>query len=133
LHEVLLYLRAQTGHDFEHYKRATVLRRVARRLQVNSLESIPSYLEFLRRHPLEARALLQDLLIGVTNFFRDQDSFAALEANIPKRFAGKKTEELIRVWVPGCATGEEAYSIAMLLSEHAERHALLPARSHLLP
>src|SRR5712691_4314225 len=93
----------------------------ARRLQVNSLESIPSYLEFLRRHPLEARALLQDLLIGVTNFFRDQDSFAALEANIPKRFAGKKTEELIRVWVPGCATGEEAYSIAMLLSEHAER------------
>ena len=88
--EVLTHLRAQTGHDFSHYKRATVLRRIARRLQVNSLESIPQYLEFLRKHPAEARALLQDLLIGVTHFFRDRESFAALEANIPQLFAGKK-------------------------------------------
>jgi len=121
LGEVLAHLRAQTGHDFSHYKRATVLRRVARRLQVNSLETIPQYLEFLRQHPAEARALLQDLLIGVTHFFRDQESFAALEANIPQLFAGRRKEDQIRVWVAGCATGEEAYSIAMLLCEHAER------------
>src|SRR5436190_15263183 len=68
LGEVLAHLRAQTGHDFSHYKRATVLRRVARRLQVNSIETIPQYLEFIRKHPAEARALLQDLLIGVTHF-----------------------------------------------------------------
>ena len=121
LGEVLGHLRAQTGHDFSHYKRATVLRRVARRLQVNSIETIPQYLEFLRQHPAEARALLQDLLIGVTHFFRDQESFAALEANIPQLFAGKRSEDQVRVWVAGCATGEEAYSIAILLCEHAER------------
>ena len=119
--EVLAHLRAQTGHDFSHYKRATVLRRIARRLQVNSLERIPEYLEFLRRHPAEARALLQDLLIGVTHFFRDQESFHALAANIPQLFAGKRREDHVRVWVVGCATGEEAYSIAMLLCEHAEK------------
>jgi two-component system CheB/CheR fusion protein len=121
LQEVLTHLRGQTGHDFTNYKRATVLRRVARRLQVNSLETIPDYLEFLRTHPAEAGALLQDLLIGVTHFFRDQAAFTALEANVPQLFAGKTKEDQIRVWVAGCATGEEAYSIAMLLCEHAER------------
>ncbi len=119
--KVLADLRAQTGHDFAHYKRATVLRRIARRLQVNSLESIPQYLEFLRQHAAESRALLQDLLIGVTHFFRDREAFAALEAHIPQLFAGKKPEDHVRVWVPGCATGEEAYSIAILLCEHAAR------------
>jgi two-component system, chemotaxis family, CheB/CheR fusion protein len=121
LRDVLTYLRAQTGHDFSHYKRATVLRRVARRMQVNSLETILQYRDFLRHHPAEARALLQDLLIGVTHFFRDHDAFAALEANIPQLFAGRREQEQIRIWVAGCASGEEAYSIAMLLFEHAER------------
>jgi two-component system, chemotaxis family, CheB/CheR fusion protein len=119
--EVLADLRAQTAHDFSHYKRATVLRRIARRLQVNSLESIPQYLGFIRTHPVETRALLQDLLIGVTHFFRDRDAFAALESHIPQLFAGKKKDDQIRVWVAGCASGEEAYSIAMLLCEHAGR------------
>jgi two-component system CheB/CheR fusion protein len=119
--EVLLDVRAQTGHDFTHYKRATILRRIARRMQVNSIESIPEYLEFIRTHPIETRALLQDLLIGVTHFFRDREAFAALEANVPQLFAGKKKDDEIRVWVAGCATGEEAYSVAMLLCEHAQR------------
>ncbi len=119
--KVLAGVRAQTGHDFSHYKRATVLRRIARRLQVNSLESIPQYLEFIRTHPAEGRALLQDLLIGVTHFFRERDAFAALEANLPQLLAGKKADDELRVWVAGCASGEEAYSIAMLLSEHANR------------
>ncbi|MEN3368596.1 MAG: two-component system, chemotaxis family, CheB/CheR fusion protein [Verrucomicrobiota bacterium] len=149
LRDVLAYVRSQTGHDFSHYKRATVLRRVARRMQVNSVETIPHYRDFLRTHPVEARALLQDLLIGVTHFFRDQDSFAALEANIPQLFAGRREKDQIRVWVGGCATGEEAYSIAMLLCEHAERlekppsiqvfatdldeHAIQDARAGLYP
>lgn len=149
LRDVLAYLRAQTGHDFSHYKRATVLRRVARRMQVNSVEVIPDYRNFLRTHPAEARALLQDLLIGVTHFFRDQESFAALAANIPQLFAGRRETEQLRVWVAGCASGEEAYSIAMLLCEHAERldnppafqifasdldeHAIQDARAGLYP
>ncbi|MEO6870600.1 MAG: PAS domain S-box protein [Chthoniobacterales bacterium] len=121
LRDVLAILRRQTGNDFSHYKRATLLRRIARRLQVNSMESIPEYLEFLRQHPPEAIELHRDLLIGVTHFFRDRAAFAALEANIPQLFAGKTKNEQLRVWVAGCATGEEAYSIAMLLCEHAER------------
>jgi two-component system CheB/CheR fusion protein len=125
--EVLADVRAQTGHDFTHYKRATVLRRIARRLQVNSIESIPKYLEFIRTHPVETRALLQDLLIGVTHFFRDRDAFAALEAHIPQLFAGKKKDDEVRAWVAGCATGEEAYSVAMLLCEHANRLENPPA------
>ena len=119
--QVLSDLRAQTGHDFTHYKRATILRRIARRMQVNSLESIPQYVGFIRTHPMETRALLQDLLIGVTHFFRDRDAFAALEAHIPQLFAGKKKDDEVRVWVTACATGEEAYSVAMLLCEHCNR------------
>lgn len=120
---VLKYVRLHTGHDFGHYKRATVLRRIARRLQVNSLETIPRYLEFLRQHPAEVRALLHDLLIGVTHFFRDRAAFAAFEANVPQLFAGKKHADELRVWITGCSTGEEAYSVAMLLCEHAEKLA----------
>lgn len=118
---VLKHLRAHTSHDFSHYKRATILRRVARRLQVNSIDSIPRYLEFLRGHPAEVRALLSDLLIGVTHFFRDHAAFAALDANVSQLFAGKEREDEVRVWVCGCATGEEAYSMAMLLCEYADR------------
>jgi two-component system, chemotaxis family, CheB/CheR fusion protein len=124
LASVLGYLHAQTGHDFSSYKRATVLRRVARRLQVNSLKSIPEYVEFLRTRSAEVPALLADMLIGVTHFFRDCEAFAALEAHIPQLFMGKGTADQVRVWVPGCSTGEEAYSIAMLLCEHAGK---LPA------
>lgn len=124
---VLKHVRAHTGHDFDHYKRATVLRRIARRMQVNSIDSIPRYLDFLRHHTTEARALLHDLLIGVTHFFRDQASFVALEANVPQLFAGRKHNDELRVWVTGCATGEEAYSIAMLLCEHAEKLAEPPS------
>ena len=119
--EVLAQVREQTGQDFSHYKRATVLRRIARRMQVNSIETVPQYLTFVRERVPEPHALLHDLLIGVTHFFRDPKSFAVLEQNIPQLFAGKRKEDEIRVWIAGCATGEEAYSIAILLCEHAER------------
>ena len=118
LRELLAYVRSQTGRDFVNYKRATVLRRVARRMSVNGVEDLDSYLGFVRTHPGEAGALLKDLLISVTNFFRDRHTFDALESNLPRLFDGKGGDDSIRVWVAGCATGEEAYTIAILLSEH---------------
>lgn len=128
LRNILLTLRARTGHDFSHYKRATVLRRIERRLQVNQTPDLPAYLNFLRAHQDETPALLRDMLISVTNFFRDHEAFEALEREvIPRLFAGKTPADQVRVWVAGCATGEEAYSIAMLLSEHAAGLAHPPA------
>ncbi|MGJ7543344.1 PAS domain S-box protein [Variovorax sp. LT1R16] len=118
-HDLLAFVRDRTGRDFDDYKRATVLRRIGRRMQINGMRDLPSYLECLRSRPGEIGALVQDMLISVTNFFRDADSFAALQARVPALFHDKGPEDVIRVWVVACATGEEAYSIAMLLSEHA--------------
>ncbi|XDF33554.1 PAS domain S-box protein [Paracidovorax avenae] len=119
LREVLALLRHRTGRDFGDYKRATVVRRVGRRMQVNGIGTMSGYLDCLRTRPGEAGALLQDLLISVTNFFRDPVAFAALESHLPLLFQGKTGADTLRVWVAGCATGEEAYSIAMLLAEYA--------------
>ena len=129
LQEILQLLNARTGHDFSHYKRATVLRRIKRRLQVRTLKDIPAYRDYLRENPDETDALLQDMLISVTNFFRDREAFGTLEREVIPGLVARYTQseqqtgEQIRVWVPGCATGEEAYSIAMLLHEEAARHA----------
>lgn len=119
LRDVLLFVKAKTGRNFSDYKRATVIRRISRRMQVNGIESMHEYLSFLRTHGGEAGALVQDLLISVTNFFRDPEAFAVLEENIPKLFEDKTAKDAVRVWVPASATGEEAYSIAILLLEHA--------------
>ncbi|MDQ3813924.1 MAG: PAS domain S-box protein, partial [Armatimonadota bacterium] len=129
LQAVLKFVREQTGHDFSQYKRATLLRRIARRLQLHGLENLPSYMEFLHAHPEEAGALLQEILISVTNFFRDAEAFHALRDEVlPRLFAGGRgADNPVRVWVPGCATGEEAYSLAMLFCEHIEAHNV-PAR-----
>ena len=122
LQGILAQTRIQTGHDFSFYKRATVLRRIGRRLQVNGCGDLVSYLDFLRRHPAEAAELLSDLLISVTQFFRDTDAWAALEQGvIPRLFESKGADGEVRAWVCGCATGEEAYSLAILLAEQAER------------
>ena len=119
LRDVLAFLRARTGRDFSYYKRATIVRRVSRRMQVNALEDLPSYLSFLRTHPGESGALLQDLLISVTNFFRDRESFQALERLIPGLLKNKKSSDYVRIWSPACATGEETYSLALMALEHA--------------
>jgi two-component system CheB/CheR fusion protein len=116
---VLAALRSRTGHDFSLYKRATVLRRVDRRLRFNGVSSIEDYLTVLQSSETEAEALLRDLLISVSSFFRDPDAFEALGALAPKLFEGKGPADAVRVWVVGCATGEEVYSIAMVLAEHA--------------
>ncbi|MGI4778836.1 MAG: PAS domain S-box protein [Janthinobacterium lividum] len=117
-HKVLEVVHRRTSRDFRNYKRATVLRRLGRRMQVNGVKTLDAYLECLGTRSGEAGALLQDMLVSVTNFFRDPQCFGALEAGIPELFAQKTPGEAMRVWVMACATGEEAYSIAMLMSEH---------------
>jgi two-component system CheB/CheR fusion protein len=119
LRDVLNFLRTRTGRDFSHYKRATVLRRLGRRMQVNGVDNLGAYLNALRTRPGECAALLQDLLISVTNFFRDPECFEALAQHVPALFENKSASDVVRVWVVACATGEEAYSVAMLLHEHA--------------
>jgi two-component system CheB/CheR fusion protein len=118
-------LREQVGHDFAGYKDRTFLRRVQRRMQVLQLTDTDAYLNRLRQEPDEAQLLFRDLLIGVTGFFRDTEAFEALERlAIPRLFEAKGAGDAVRVWVPGCATGEEAYSLAILLREQIDR---LPA------
>lgn len=121
LKKVFVILRVQTGHDFSQYKPSTIHRRIQRRMAVHQIESIDNYVTFLQQTPQEVAALFRDLLIGVTNFFRDHEAFQTLEKlAIPKLFEGKPAGSVIRVWSVGCSTGEEAYSIAILLQEHIE-------------
>lgn len=119
LTQIFAALRGRTGHEFGLYKRATVLRRLERRLRFNGLKSLKEYLPLLRSSEAESRALVRDLLISVSGFFRDPEAFDALSGVIPSLFEGKGPDDVVRVWVVGCATGEEAYSIAILLAEHA--------------
>ena len=120
LRQVLNHLRVRTGHDFSKYKRSTVLRRIARRMQVTRSSDLPGYLEVLGENGEEAQALLSDLLISVTTFFRDPEAFNTLRKSVlAKLFESRGPADSVRVWVCGCATGEETYSIAMLLLEEA--------------
>ncbi len=122
LQAIFAHLRQRTAHDFAHYKRATILRGLARRLQVTGQATLPEYAGYLRQSPDEVQALLRDFLISVTQFFRDTEAFEVLERDtIPALFHDKGPSDQVRVWVAGCATGEEAYSIAMLLCEHRDR------------
>jgi two-component system CheB/CheR fusion protein len=121
LQKIFVLVRAQTGHDFSQYKPSTLHRRIERRMAVHRIEAIDGYVKYLQQTPAEVEALFRDLMIGVTQFFRDPDAFQALEKDIiPRLFAGKPAGAVIRVWSPGCSTGEEAYSIAMLLLEHMQ-------------
>jgi two-component system CheB/CheR fusion protein len=121
LKKICVLLRAQTGHDFSLYKQSTMVRRVERRLAVHQIDRLDGYVRYLQQNPAEGEALFRDLLIGVTNFFRDPEAFKALEEKvIPQLFAGKPAGAVIRVWSPGCSTGEEAYSLAILLQERME-------------
>jgi two-component system, chemotaxis family, CheB/CheR fusion protein len=120
LQDVLTLLRVRTGHDFSNYKAATLRRRVERRLHVRNMRSLGEYAQLIRHEPDEAVALMRELLISVTHFFRDADTWELLgQKIIPRLFVNKTAQDQVRAWVPGCATGEEAYSLAMLLTEHA--------------
>ncbi len=126
LAQIVRHLHTRSGHDFARYKRATVLRRIGRRMQVQRQDTLRDYVGFLRDHADETRALFADLLISVTSFFRDPEAWEALATQVIPRLldeseSGAAGEGRLRVWVPGCATGEEAYSIAILLLEEAAR------------
>ena len=121
LQKIFILLRTQTGHDFSQYKTSTIHRRIQRRLAVHQIETIEGYVKYLQQSPVEVGALFNDLLIGVTSFFRDPEAFAALEQQIiPKLLASKPAGTAIRIWSPACSTGEEAYSLAILLQERME-------------
>ena len=118
LDQVLALLRTQAELDFRCYRKKTLLRRTRRRMGLNQIDRLPDYLAFLQAYPGEVKRLANDLLISVTSFFRDRDAFQVLETQVvPDLVGDRKADEALRVWVPGCATGEEAYSIAMLLLE----------------
>lgn len=117
IHSLLL---RRAGHDFSQYKESTIMRRLERRMKALQIQTVEQYVQALERKPEEADRLFNDLLIGVTQFFRNPEAFDALEAQvIPELFAGKEASDQVRACVVGCASGEEAYSIGMLLSEHA--------------
>ncbi len=121
LEKIFHLLYRQTGHDFSGYRRNTIVRRVERRMSVHQIDSLADYVRYLQLTRGEVDALFRDLLIGVTNFFRDTEIFEQIQNQvIPRIFTGKTTGSVIRVWVPGCSTGEEAYSLAILLRERME-------------
>lgn len=120
LRKIFARLYAETGHDFSDYKRSTVRRRLQRRMAVQQAPTLSAYLEDLQ-DPEETQALFREFLISVTNFFRGPDDFDALaESILPDLFEGKGPDDQVRVWAAGCATGEEAYSMAILLDEYAQ-------------
>ncbi len=121
LKKIFILLRSQTSHNFSQYKPSTIHRRIARRMAIQQVDNIEDYVKLLQQAPREVEALFRDLLIGVTNFFRDPEAFEVLEMQIiPKLFVGKAVGSVIRVWSTGCSTGEEAYSLAILLLERME-------------
>jgi two-component system CheB/CheR fusion protein len=117
LRAIFMALRRASGIDFTQYKIGTVRRRLLRRMALHRLTEITSYLKYLREQPSEASALAQDLLIHVTRFFREPESFQALAAHALPEIVHERSSDPIRIWVPGCATGEEAYSVAITLTE----------------
>ncbi|MDO9053970.1 MAG: chemotaxis protein CheB [Gallionella sp.] len=121
INRILMQLRSATGHDFSQYKKSTIGRRIERRMSMHNIASQEVYARYLREHPAETGKLFKELLINVTNFFRDPEAFDALKKDVlPLLLAEKPEDYVFRAWVAGCATGEEAYSIAILLREHMD-------------
>jgi two-component system CheB/CheR fusion protein len=128
LDRIVQVLHRETGVDFSQYKSNTLYRRVTRRVVLHRLGGLPEYLQFLESNPPDVAALQQDILIGVTSFFRDRDAFAALQSTVmPRLFKGRLPDEPVRIWVLGCSSGEEAYSLAIALTEVAEAAGRIPA------
>lgn len=121
LNKIMMTLRSKTGHDFSLYKQSTIKRRIERRMTVHNIEDTNIYARYLNEHTDEVKHLFKELLINVTSFFRDTEAFAVLKKDIlPRLFEDKPENYIFRVWSPGCSTGEEAYSIAMLFREYMD-------------
>ena len=123
LEKIIILLRTYTGNDFSLYKKNTVYRRIERRMAVHKIERISSYVHFLQENPKEATILFKELMIGVTNFFRDAPVWEKLKETIfPNIFSTLQEGSVLRAWVPGCSTGEEAYTLAMIFKEALEKN-----------
>lgn len=121
LQKIFVLVRDQTGSDFSEYKSSSVLRRVERRMNLRSFDDMADYVDYLQKNPAEVDLLFKELIIGVTNFFRDPEAFAILKESIIRKLRGHHQHQTIfRAWCPGCATGEEAFSIAILIRECLE-------------
>ncbi|GAC1587854.1 MAG: chemotaxis protein CheB [Hymenobacter sp.] len=120
LQKIFLLIRAQTGHDFSFYKRNTVFRRIERRMNAHQIQEFTHYVRFLQENPPEVDALFKELLIGVTKFFRDREAFEQLQARLLPLLRQKPADSTVRVWAPGCSSGEEAYSLAITLLENLD-------------
>jgi two-component system CheB/CheR fusion protein len=122
LSDIFSLIESRSGYDFSPYKTSTIWRRIRHRIQIRQAESLSEYVQLLDADPSESHSLVRDFLISVTNFFRDREAFETLEHTVVSQlFEDKSSGDSVRVWVPGCATGEEAYSLLMLLREHARR------------
>ncbi|MBU0680672.1 MAG: PAS domain-containing protein [Proteobacteria bacterium] len=118
LQKIFILLRATTGHDFSLYKKNTICRRIERRMHVHQIDNIMDYVRYLQTSDREISTLFKELLIGVTNFFRDPEAFEILKnIYLPELLKNKPDDYVLRVWVPGCSSGEEAYSVAIILQE----------------
>jgi two-component system CheB/CheR fusion protein len=121
MRRIMMLLRSKTGNDFSLYKQSTIKRRIERRMGVHNLTSFEGYARYLQENPAEIQILFKEMLINVTSFFRDPEAWAALSKEVlPLLFENKPENYIFRIWVPGCASGEEAYSIAMLFREYME-------------
>ncbi len=124
LHRIFTLLRQASGVDFTHYKPPTIRRRLHRRMVLHKIGGVEEYIKFLEAHPPEIQKLFQDILINVTRFFRDPQSFLALESTVfPNIIESRRDDSPIRLWVPGCSTGEEAYSLCIALLDHLGENA----------
>ncbi|MFO0754533.1 MAG: CheR family methyltransferase, partial [Thermodesulfovibrionales bacterium] len=121
LQKIFILIRAQTGHDFSLYKQNTILRRIERRMAIHQIEDLSHYVRYLRENAHEVEALFRELLIRVTNFFRDPEAFETVKKEVVPHLLGNRSYDApVRIWVPGCSTGEEAYSLAILFREHMQ-------------
>ena len=125
LEKIIILLRTQTGNDFSQYKKNTLYRRIERRMSIHQINKIASYVRYLQENPNEIEILFKELLIGVTNFFRDANVWEYFRDKVlPNMFAELQHGQILRAWVPGCSTGEEAYSLAIIFKEAIEKSKL---------
>ena len=122
---IFTLLKSAFGVNFTHYKEATITRRITRRMVINQIDSVKEYIDYLKSHPAELQALFDDMLIGVTSFFREPGTFDLLKEKVyPELIKIRTPNSPIRVWVPGCSTGEEVYSVAITLQEFFESKSI---------
>ena len=121
MRRIMMLLRTKTGNDFSLYKQSTILRRIERRMVVHNVKDMEMYARYLHENPGEVHILFKELLINVTSFFRDKEAYGALKEALPRIFKDKPENHIFRIWVPGCASGEEAYSLVMLFHEYMDQ------------